>query len=56
MIHLYGNASWTTRCGLDVGSVDVKNVTSNTEKCTCRDCLKYMLRDVTNRFMIVDSR
>jgi hypothetical protein len=56
IIHLYGNASWTTRCGFDVGSTSIANVTSNTEICTCRECLKYMIRDAVQRFVLIDSR
>lgn len=56
IIHVFGNHNSLTSCGLAVTYVGEQNVTNNMEACTCTACLKYIIRDALNRFLILDSR
>lgn len=56
VIHLYGNNISLTRCGFAISYVGEQSITNNVEQCTCTACLKYMMRDALNRFLILDSR
>ena len=55
-MHLHGNNDEWTRCGFTIFPGGANCLTTNDiEKCTCRDCLKYMLRDAMNRFLFLDE-
>jgi hypothetical protein len=55
-IHLHGNNNDWTRCGILVNNVSSEQVTNNVEQCTCRKCAIYMLRDVMNRYLLLEER
>jgi hypothetical protein len=53
VIHIFDKSGKYTRCGFSINNLSMAN---SVEECTCKACLKFIMRDALNRFLLLDSR